>query len=229
MLVAVIDDGILPEMFSAGPLRYDMHVARFGRVRTRRPKERILTTHGTTVAGIIRKYAPDVELCSVRVFSGGIMKTTCGKLAAAMRWCLKMNIPLINLSLGTVEPKDFRKIRRITERLLRNGQVIVAACNKNGRYTMPAMYPGVLGVQTDAALSENQYRRAEGIDGVDYIASSIHTLTLCTGTDFQTPLSNSYAAPTVTAAVASGRIQAGGCTLRTDSQQLYRQKEKRRL
>lgn len=208
MLVAVIDDGIMPEMFSSGPLRYDMCVTKFGRVRTRRPDERITTTHGTTVAGIIRKYAPDVELCSIRVFTDGIMKTTSSRLVAALRWCLKMQIPLINLSLGTVEPGDFVKLRRITDKLLRNGQLIVAACNKNGRYTMPAMYPGVLGVRTDAALSENEYYHAVDADGINYIASSVHTLTLWTGDSFLTPLSNSYAAPTITAAVATGRIQA---------------------
>lgn len=104
MLVAVIDDGITPELYSIGPLRYDMCVTKSGRVRKRKLEEKITTDHGTAVAGIIRKYAPDAELRSVRVFSDNLMKTTCDKLIAALKWCAKKNIPVTNLSLGTVDP-----------------------------------------------------------------------------------------------------------------------------
>ena len=208
MLVAVIDDGIVSEMHSNGPLKYDMTVTKRGRVRPRNPDERITTFHGTTVAGIIRKYAPEAELCSVRVFSDDIMKTTYGKLVAALKWCLKMNIPVINLSLGTVDPDDFKSIRKITDKLLNNGQIIVAACNKNGEYTMPAMYPGVIGVRTDAALLDNDYMPASDTEGVNFIASSRHELVFPGGNTFRTQQSNSYAAPTMTAAVITGQIDA---------------------
>ena len=208
MLVAVIDDGIIPEMFSIGPLRYDMCVTKRGCVRRRKPEEKITTNHGTTVAGIIRKYAPDAEFCSVRVFSDNLMKTTCGKLFAALKWCLKKNIPVINLSLGTVDPLDFKKIRRITDKLLRNGQIIVAACNRNGKYTMPAMYPGVIGVKTHKKLTDDDYMSATDTEGVNFIASSSHELVSPDGRVLRTLISNSYAAPTVTAAVLTGRIDA---------------------
>ncbi len=169
MLVAVIDDGITPELYSIGPLRYDMCVTKSGRVRRRKPEEKITTNHGTTVAGIIKKYAIDAEFCSVRVFSDNLMKTTCRKLFAALKWCLKNNTPVINLSLGTVDPLDFKKIRRITDKLLRNGQIIVAACNKNGKYTMPAMHPGVIGVKTSKALVDDDFMPAIDTEGVNYI------------------------------------------------------------
>ena len=74
MLVAVIDDGIVPEIFCTGHLCYDMVVTKHGRVLKRRISDRIVTYHGTMVAGIISKYAPVAEFCSIKIFNDGIMK-----------------------------------------------------------------------------------------------------------------------------------------------------------
>ena len=107
MLVAVVDDGIIPEVCSIGKLCYDMTVTESGRVCPRKADELITTSHGTTVAGIIHKYAPEAEFCSIRIFSGPILKTSCKQLIAALKWCYMMKIPVINLSLGTTELDDF--------------------------------------------------------------------------------------------------------------------------
>lgn len=200
MLVAVIDDGIIPEMFSIGQLRYDMIVTERGRVRPRKPNEIIATTHGTTVAGIINKYAPDAEFCSIKIFTDQTLKTTCKKLVADLKWCYKKKIPLINLSLGTTTPEDFKSVTRITEKIVCGGQTIVAACKNNGEYTLPAMLPGVLGVCTSADLVGFQYKENLEDGHCRYIASSVHELTLAHGKTMLTQVSNSYAAATITAA-----------------------------
>jgi len=206
MLVAVIDDGIMSEMFSVCSLRYDMTVTERGLVRSRRPTERIATPHGTTVAGIIRKYSPNAELCSVKVFPDNLLKTTCIQLIAALNWCLKKDIPLINLSLGTIEPEDFRAVSDIIDKLLRNGTTIVAACNNNGKFTLPAMHRGVHGVQAGNNLVDDQFIVNPKDNSVRYIASSSHELVFLDEKPIRTPITNSYAAPTVTAAFANGKI-----------------------
>ena len=68
MLVAVIDDGIYSEHLSIGPLKYDVCVTARGRVRKRKPNEKNNTFHGAIAAGIIRKYSPEAEFCSVCIF-----------------------------------------------------------------------------------------------------------------------------------------------------------------
>ncbi len=118
-----------------------------------------------------------------------------------------MKIPIINLSLGTIDQDDFEYVQRITDKLIKNGQIIIAACNKNGMYTVPAMLPGVIGVKTDDKLIDNEYVHADDLDGVDFIASSNHELTFVKGYTFRTTISNSYAAPTITAAVINGKIK----------------------
>jgi len=203
VLIAVIDDGIIPELFSTGTLCYDMTVTKRGRVRKRKLSERIVTYHGTMVAGIIKKYAPATEFCSIRIFSDGIMKATCGQLITALKWCLKMKIPVINLSLGTTDPDDFNDVRCVVDKLLSQRQTVVAACKNNGIYTMPAFYTGVLGVKADATLIDNQIRSNSDKDGVPLLASSRHSLVLTDGSIIITQISNSYAAPTVTAEVCN--------------------------
>lgn len=203
MLVAVIDDGIIPELFSTGSLHYDMIATKHGRVRKRKLSERIVTYHGTMVAGIIQKYAPATEFCSIGIFSDGIMKATCGQLITALEWCLKMKIPVINLSLGTTDPDDFDNVKFIIEKLLIQGQTVVAACKNNGEYSMPAFHTGVLGVKADTTLIDNQIRSNTDKDGVPLLASSQHRLTLPDSSIIITQISNSYAAPTVTAEVCN--------------------------
>jgi hypothetical protein len=66
--VAVIDGGVMPEAFSIGALKYDMRVTKWGIVRKLKDKEPINSFHGTIVAGIIKKYAPQAELCSIQIF-----------------------------------------------------------------------------------------------------------------------------------------------------------------
>lgn len=210
MLVAVIDDGIDTKMYSIGPLRYDMYVTATNRVREQQKRSVEYVSHGTTVAGIVKKYAPEVELCSINIFPkshGKRLNTTCGKLVAALRWCLKMGVPVINLSLGTVDPKDFKRIQNIVNKLLDNGQVIVAACNKDGRYTVPAMLPGVLGVKADENLCGDEYYVVDNGNRVEYMASASHELVWAGNICFKTPPLNSYAAPTITAAVVKTEIQ----------------------
>ena len=209
MLVAIIDDGINTNLFDVGPLEYDMSITRINTVRPRKAHEIITTDHGTTIAAIIKKYAPDATFCSVRIFipqSQGRMRTSCDKLIAALKWCLKKEIPIINLSLGTVDERDFKKLSKIINQLLKNGHTVVAACNQNGKYTLPAMYPGVLGVRFDRTLCENEYIKAYTNDGIDFIASSNHELYCNLGFTYHTQISNSYAAPTITAAVVNGEI-----------------------
>lgn len=213
MLIAVIDDGIVPELFSIGALYCDMIVAESGRVRKRKLSERIVTYHGTMVSGIIKKYAPDVEFCSIRIFSGGIMKATCIQLIAALEWCLKAKIPVVNLSLGTTDPDDFDDVRRIVDRLLRQGQTVVAAAKNNGDYTLPAFHAGVLGVKADASLIDNQIRINPDKHGVPLLASSRHKLVLPDNSTIFTQISNSYAAPTVTARVCLLRQTDNGVNL----------------
>lgn len=203
MLVAIIDDGIIPELFGVPTLFYDMVVTRWGIVRKRYPFEYNMSFHGSTVMGIINKYAPNVEFCSIRIFSGGIMRSTCKQLVSALYWCLKKNVPIINLSLGTTNPDDFNEIQKVVDKLISKGQIIIAAGSNSGKYTMPAFYRGVLGVKVDETLIDNQLSINNESTGAMFRASSHHKLCMRDGSVLFTGLANSYADPTVTGYVCN--------------------------
>ena len=201
MLVAIIDTGIQSDFFPIGKVVCDMEVTPSGIVRKR--KNQIHSFHGSIVAAILEEYAKGCLLCSVKIFDDQTQTTTCKMLCAALRWCLHMNIPLINVSAGSVVPSDFRRISRVLDALHKNGQTVVAAYNKNGMPTMPAGHEAVIGVRTDQSLINADYMPDSSSVKQDYLASSQHKLHFLSGQEFLTPLSTSFAAPTVTAALAN--------------------------
>ena len=206
LLVAIIDGGITSGLFSIDALKFDVYVTRFRLVCNKSIIQTSASLHGSVVAGIIKKYAPKADICSIQIFKDSTMRTSCRMLVSAMKWCLKMNIPIINLSLGTIDPDDFKIVNKITDKLLENGQIIVAACKRDGSYGLPAMHPGVIGVRIDTKLSGNAFLAVNNGGGINYAASSIHELDWPYGGKYITPISNSYAAPTITAAVINGQI-----------------------
>lgn len=204
MLIALIDDGIVPEACGDLRLEYDLIVEADGVIRLRRAKEPVLTNHGTTCAQIIHKYAPDAQLCSLGIFQDPKCKTSVGKLTAALDWCRGKRILMIHMSIGTTWLCDDPPIQSIVLRILQQGQIIVAAhSNQPQRYTVPACYSGVLGVAADPELQGQSFRVADAFDlcGVQIFASSRHDLSEYPGGCKETIVSNSYAAPVITARV----------------------------
>lgn len=202
MRIAVIDGGIEPVLCPNLLSEFDLYVQEDGRVIKRTESERILTDHGTVSARIICLYAPKAELCSLKVFDREKLQVSVSRLLAALAWCYQQKIPLIHMSLGSTLWMDYAPIRRIAARLVQNGQILVAAHSNNSIYTMPACFMGVLGVVTDKTYQKNEYHIVEaGWRQVQIQASSRHILVTEDGQPFETQVSNSYAAPVVTAKV----------------------------
>lgn len=203
MVVAIIDTGIQPGIFPIGPIVYDLEVTSLGIVRKRKGK--IHSFHGTFVAAILEKYAPGCSICSVKIFDDETQTTTCRMLCAALRWCRHKDIPIINVSAGSIETKDFKSIQRAIDALTKKGQLVVAAYNKNGLPTMPAGHKAVIGVRTDPTLKGEEYVVDNASPKRDYIASSQHELLFLWGKKLFTSVSTSFAVPTVTAVLINKR------------------------
>jgi hypothetical protein len=202
MLIALIDDGINATIYPELNLKYDLTVEDDGTITERDASETILTDHGTTCARIIAKYAPDAEFCSLRIFHKEKLRTSCEQLIAALEWCLNGRVPIIHMSLGSSLLSDYQQIRPIVARILRQHQVLIAAHSNNASYSIPACLSGVLGVTTSAQLTNDEYRILFSASGQPTIqASSNHRLLSLSGYEITTQITNSYAAPTITAKV----------------------------
>ena len=203
MLIALLDDGIDLRRCPDIRLREDLSVQPDGTIRPRRAEEIIRTSHGTTCAQIIHKYAPEAEFCSQAIFLQPKLRTSPAQLLAALDWCLEKKISLVHMSAGTTQLCDQEPIRRQIAKMIQQGQTIVAArSNDAGRYTVPACCAGVLGVAADPELTGDQFYVLDAIpDDVQIFASSRHDLSAYPWGKAETVVSNSYAAPTVTAKI----------------------------
>jgi len=84
-----------------------------------------LFDHGTAVASIVRKVAPNTRIVDVRVL--GLSNTGAGDaLVAGLKWAIKRRSPIINMSLAA-SPRFSSKLAALCEVAYRQGQVVVAA------------------------------------------------------------------------------------------------------
>ena len=202
MLIALIDDGIDKSAFPEVKLIMDLSVTANCTVKQRTYDEPILTNHGTTCAKIITKYSPTAEFCSLRIFHSEVLSASCDQLVAALKWCYEQKVPIIHLSVGTSHLCDYSKIRQIIAKIVGQRQVVIAAHNNINPYSLPACLAGVFGVALDDRLLGKNYKIAVESSEMHYIqASSFHEIIDGAGVPSTTQLSNSYAAPTITAAI----------------------------
>jgi len=201
--ICIIDSGVNESALNIGRISTNIEITRKLQIRKRPKYNAQVINHATVCAAIIRKYASDAVLHSVKILNYR-EKSTIEQLKTAVLWCLDNNIRIIHMSIGSIIYSDFDEMRRMANMACKQGVIIVAACNNNGKVTYPAALDSVIGVKCDRnnRLEEGEYIYNSGsFDGVEITAYSKHSLTLPSGKDFETACTNSYAAPFITALV----------------------------
>lgn len=216
MLVALLDDGLDSCFVPKEKIVCDLCVGEDGSIRERSGEDVLLTRHGSTVANIILQYAPGTVFCSLRIFYDDALSATRRQLEAGLNWCFEHRIPVVHLSAGTKNMADYDSLRPIVARMVLQGQILVAAHSNSEGYCMPACLSGVFCVCADASMAGFSYAADTQENGMAFRASSFHGK-IC-GED--TVLANSYAAPTVTAAVCLNYEECSSA--RNCGQALYR-------
>ncbi len=147
---------------------------------------------------IVEKYNSHCILDSVRILDktgkGGIEK-----IEPALEWCYQNNIGVVNLSFGTTNFNECEKLKKLVNKYVYNGMIIVAATANSGFVSYPASFTNVIGVATTGSplsYSEDYLQM-----GIDTIVPSEHMVKFF-DKEIKTSLSNSYAAPYVCALIA---------------------------
>lgn len=145
MKVAIIDDGICGNIINCYRnlnhfyIKNDIIIA-----------EDIYTnhiTHGTICAFILMQIENNIELNDIRIFTE---KKSCVEDAIiALEWCLHNSISIINMSFGTINFLDFKKMEPILQKLINRGSLIVAAHTNYFIWSYPAVCQKVIGVRRD--------------------------------------------------------------------------------
>jgi subtilisin family serine protease len=122
--------------------------------------------HGTAVTAVIREKAPEAEIFAVKIFHDSLA-TRIEPLIAAIEWCVRHEMDLINLSLGTANPAHEALLLRAVGR----GGVLVAAGEDAGVRWLPGSLPGVVAVELDWDCPRDEYRQVDRSGRVVYRAS----------------------------------------------------------
>lgn len=202
--IAIIDDGVSEKLYKIGKLKHNIQVTSELKICERVDYDPFMPSHGTTCAAIINKYAPETVLSSIKILDGESHTGMKAQLIKALKWCADNGIRLVNLSLGTIDYRDFNEIRESVSYAREKGVVIVAACNNRNIFTCPASLGDVIGVRCDCQdkLGEKEYiYNQKAPDGIEITANGCHKLEKSNGESKTTSMCNSYAAPLITALV----------------------------
>jgi subtilisin family serine protease len=196
--VAVLDSGIDANHPSVGSVEggvavdYDPEAP--GKVRFTNGAHEDLFGHGTACAGIIRTIAPDCEIHSVRVLG----RKLTGKgfvFAAGLRWALRNEMRVVNLSLSTGKRDYYSVFHRIADEAAFRRVMLVCAINNMPGPSFPAEYSSVFSVASHGDVADplafdyNPSPPAEwGAPGIDIEVPWLDGKTIvATGNSFAAP------------------------------------------
>ena len=104
-----------------------------------------LSGHGTACAGIVRSFAPECELVSVRVLGAGY--TGSGPiLLAGLRWAVEQGYDVINMSLSTTKSQFVSTLHDLADRAYFDRTILVASAHNMPVESYPWRFASVISV-----------------------------------------------------------------------------------
>ena len=156
--------------------------------------------HGTACAGIIRGFAPDCELYSVRVLGAGLIGRG-AIFAAGLRWAIEQGMHVCNLSLGTTKADFFGVLHELADLAYFRRVALVTAANNMPRPSFPSVYASVISVAShDEPDTERFYYNPNA--PVEFGARGIDVRVAWQDGEWISSTGNSFAAPHITGIVA---------------------------
>ncbi|OHB74416.1 MAG: hypothetical protein A2Z34_09635 [Planctomycetes bacterium RBG_16_59_8] len=111
--------------------------------------------HGTCIAAVIRKKAPEADIHSVKIFWEEL-RADVPRLLAAIRWSVENRMDIVNLSLGTRRDAYREELDSLCRKADEKGILIVSAAGGDGEFPQyPAQFDSVIGVAGDECCRED--------------------------------------------------------------------------
>ncbi|MEF9992028.1 MAG: S8 family serine peptidase [Peptostreptococcaceae bacterium] len=110
--------------------------------------------HGTACSSIIKKEFKDVEIFSVKILDDD-GKSNIQILEESLKYLLKTNIRLINLSLSLLANEMLYDLYEICNELERNNKIVVCSLANGFDESYPAIFENVIGVKGFILEDEN--------------------------------------------------------------------------
>jgi subtilisin len=155
--------------------------------------------HGTACAGIIRSFAPECELYSVKVL-GAALSTRGMVFIAGLRWAIESGMNVCNLSLGTTRREYFAALHELADSASFRNIMVVTAANNMPVPSYPSMYASVISVASHDQEDPGTYYYNPS-PPVEFGARGIDVRVPWRGGTWITVTGNSFAAPHITGLV----------------------------
>lgn len=157
--------------------------------------------HGTAVADIVCRHAPEATVSCVQVLDSSL-RASSPKIIAAIGWAIEQQYDIINCSFGAGGTEFLLKYKEIVDAAFRSGVILVAACN-NVDFRQPE-YPGAFAtvISTDhGPLDGLNFVRRRG-ELVEFVAAGRSLRLPWKGGGYRTVMGSSFAAPHLSALCA---------------------------
>ncbi|MCL2717518.1 MAG: S8 family serine peptidase [Lachnospiraceae bacterium] len=206
-ILAIIDDGISKETITN--LKFNLSCE--NGILQEESDEISCFSHGSICAAIVRRYAPQAEIGSIRILSKDGWGTL-EDLIAALNWCIVNKIKLINLSIGSIQACDVPILYETVNKVAESGGIIIAACKNGHNVSFPASFANTIGVRADKSLIGPRFTVSQNPNGgIEFSASAFHEVNLSPMIEsFKVSNFNSYAAPVISA-VTYNLLSSASC------------------
>lgn len=156
--------------------------------------------HGTACAGIIRSFAPECDIYSVKVL-GPKLAGRGSIFAAGLRWAIENGMHVCNLSLSTSKKRFFGMLHELADQAYFANVMLVASANNLPVVSYPAMYASVFSVASHNV--QDPYVFYYNPDPpVEFGAYGIDVRVAWSDKGWHTATGNSFATPHITGLVA---------------------------
>lgn len=148
--VCVVDSGVETGHPLVGPLAgaYTVVSTDAGEAKVVPDADGDTCGHGTACASVIREFAPDCEITSMRVlggfFGGG------DSLIAGLRWVVENGFDVVNLSLSTTKRRFSEALRELVDDAYFGRTLIVASAHNMTVESFPWRFSSVISVGSHA-------------------------------------------------------------------------------
>lgn len=203
--IAVMDSGIeIDHPNLAGiSLLDDLHVVGAGvQIEVRPGDGSDIYGHGTAVAGLIRRLAPDAEIGSIRVLGENLASRTV-IIREGVRQAIDRGYHILNCSFGCGLPQHIFQYKEWIDEAYLKGIHVVSACNNYDFTTpeWPGYFPSVVTVNMARSDDECSFFYKPG-HLVEFAARGVnvtlswnqHSTKEVTGSSFATPIMSSLLA-----------------------------------
>ena len=226
--IAIIDDGIRTKSIEQEKINYSIEITADLEIREIYIDDDAELSHGTSCANIIYSKFSDCGFVSIKILNENGQARSL-QLVKALEWCILNKTRIINMSLGTVNFKDYAPVRKIINKAYRSGIIIIAASDNNGMFTLPASLENVIGVKCDKSNfldGDDFIFHHTAVDGVNITTSPHHEIVRNGVLDYKFNESNSFGAPKITALVYGITSENPGISFFEIKQELWKRSKK---